>query len=68
MPGDAENMFYKFEMGPVQFVCISSEFYYYLEYGTHMAINQYSWLENVLKVGNLWLLCPETGERYVTIS
>ena len=43
-------MFYKFEMGPVQFVCISSEFYYYLEYGTHMAINQYSWLENVLKV------------------
>ncbi|XP_043246191.1 acid phosphatase type 7-like [Amphibalanus amphitrite] len=52
MPGEAENMFYKFEMGPVQFVCISSEFYYYLEYGTHMAINQYSWLDAVLKEAN----------------
>ena len=50
MPGNAENMFYTLELGPVQFVAINSEFYYYLEYGTHMAINQYNWLENVLKV------------------
>ncbi|XP_037073099.1 acid phosphatase type 7-like [Pollicipes pollicipes] len=49
MPGSAENMFYTFDMGPVRFVAICSEFYYYLEYGTHMAINQHSWLENVLK-------------------
>ena len=50
MPGNAENMFYTLEMGPVQMVIISTEFYYYLDWGTQMAINQYNWLDAVLKV------------------
>ena len=51
MPGNEENMFYTLEMGPVQMVIINTEWYYYLEFGTQMAINQYHWLEAVLKVG-----------------
>jgi len=52
MPGEAEGMFYTFDLGPVRLVAICSEFYYYLEYGTEMARNQYRWLENVLKEAN----------------
>jgi hypothetical protein len=49
MPGDdEERMFYSFNLGPVHFVSISTEFYYYVEYGTDQMVNQYRWLEQDL--------------------
>ena len=50
MPGDSENMFYSFNMGPIHFVSISTEFLFYTVYGTDQIVNQYQWLENDLEV------------------
>ena len=33
MPHDNKNMFFSFNIGPVHFVSISTEFYYFLNYG-----------------------------------
>ena len=33
MPGGGDDMFYSFNMGPLHFVSINTEFYYYLNYG-----------------------------------
>ena len=50
MPRAGDDMFYSFDMGPVHFVSVSSEYYYYLNYGIKMVGNQFKWLENDLKV------------------
>ena len=50
MPGVNNDMYYSFNMGPIHFISISTEYYYYTEYGTHQISNQYNWLENDLKV------------------
>jgi hypothetical protein len=50
MPGDAEGLWYSFNMGPVHFISVSTEVYYFLEYGLKLLTNQYSWLEQDLKV------------------
>lgn len=50
MPGDRDNMYYSFNMGPIHFVSISTEFYFYLEYGVTQLGVQYEWLINDLKV------------------
>ena len=50
MPGAGDDMFYSFDMGPVHFVAVSSEYYYYLNYGLKMVGNQFRWLEKDLKV------------------
>lgn len=49
MPGDAEGLWYSFNMGPVHFISVSTEVYYFLEYGLKLLTNQYSWLEQDLK-------------------
>ena len=49
MPGDEEKqMFYSFNVGPIHFVSISTEYYYFVEYGTEQMVNQYHWLEQDL--------------------
>eukprot|EP00092_Neocalanus_flemingeri_P000642 GFUD01000684.1.p1 GENE.GFUD01000684.1~~GFUD01000684.1.p1 ORF type:complete len:450 (+),score=123.28 GFUD01000684.1:126-1475(+) len=48
MPGDNRNMFFSFDIGPVHFVSISTEFYYFLNYGLKPVIAQYTWLEKDL--------------------
>ena len=49
MPGDTNNnMFFSFDIGPVHFVSISTEFYYFLNYGLVQVMSQYSWLESDL--------------------
>ncbi|KAI8432459.1 hypothetical protein MSG28_004851 [Choristoneura fumiferana] len=49
MPGTTEGMFYSFDLGPVHFVSISTEYYYfYKKYGTDPLYNQFHWLEKEL--------------------
>jgi hypothetical protein len=44
-------------MGPVHFISVSTEVYYFLEYGLKLVTKQYEWLDKDLKVcvGNLSL-------------
>ncbi len=46
----SENMFYSIDIGPVHFIAVSTEFYYYTNYGMKMVANQYKWLVEDLKV------------------
>ena len=48
MPGDNRNMFFSLNIGPVHFVSVSTEFYYFLNYGLKPVIAQYTWLEKDL--------------------
>ena len=46
MPYDEDkNMFFSFDIGLVHFVSVSTEFYYFLNYGLIQVKNQYEWLE-----------------------
>ncbi|KAL0280763.1 UNVERIFIED_CONTAM: hypothetical protein PYX00_001966 [Menopon gallinae] len=49
MPGDNEGLYYSFNFGPIHFIGISSEVYYYLNYGLKQMVKQYDWLQNDLK-------------------
>ncbi|XP_037810583.1 acid phosphatase type 7 isoform X3 [Lucilia sericata] len=48
MPGGTENLFYSFNLGPVHFIGISTEMYYFLNYGLKTLVFQYTWLEKDL--------------------
>ncbi|CAH3974751.1 unnamed protein product [Pieris brassicae] len=43
-----ESMFYSFDLGPVHFVSISTEYYYFLEFGLKMLSEQFEWLQRDL--------------------
>lgn len=49
MPGDTESLWYSFNLGPVHFISVSTEVYYFLDYGLKLLVNQYAWLEQDLK-------------------
>lgn len=49
MPGDSEGLWYSFNMGPVHFISISTEVYYFTQYGLKLLIKQYDWLEQDLQ-------------------
>lgn len=46
MPTDmnGDNMFYSFNMGPVHFISLSTEHYFFLQYGVTQILRQYYWL------------------------
>lgn len=54
MPRDVnmENMFYSFDIGPVHVISLSTEFYFFLQFGFMQALRQYYWLEEELKEAN----------------
>ncbi|XP_075976577.1 acid phosphatase type 7 isoform X2 [Anticarsia gemmatalis] len=52
MPGKDSNLFYSFDLGPVHFVSISTEVYYFIEYGLKLITNQYEWLLKDLQKAN----------------
>lgn len=50
MPGRSEGMFYSFDLGPAHFVAISTEVYYFPQYGIESIKTQYNWLQHDLTV------------------
>lgn len=52
MPGNSDSLYYSFNMGPVHFISISTELYYFLNYGLKQLSNQYEWLVNDLREAN----------------
>lgn len=52
MPGETDNMFYSFNLGPVHFISFSSEAYYFMNYGIKSLVSQYEWLEKDLSEAN----------------
>lgn len=48
MPGGSENLFFSFDLGPVHFISITTEVYYFLQYGIKPLVMQYQWLEKDL--------------------
>ncbi|CAG5023618.1 unnamed protein product [Parnassius apollo] len=52
MPGPRESLFYSFDLGPIHFVSVSTELYYFLQYGLKVLDNQYQWLQEDLSEAN----------------
>ena len=50
--GQINNHFYSTTIGPVRIIGISTEFYYFVIYGTSQIGNQYRWLEQELREAN----------------
>jgi len=50
MPGNSESMYYSWNIGPIHFISVSTEFYYYLQYGIKPLLDQYDWLQRDLLV------------------
>ncbi|XP_026332479.1 acid phosphatase type 7-like [Hyposmocoma kahamanoa] len=47
-----ESMFYSWDIGPIHFVSINSEAYYFLNFGIDPLVNQFRWLVNDLEQAN----------------
>lgn len=52
MPGGTEGLWYSFDMGPVHFIGIETEAYYFMNYGIKQLVKQYQWLEQDLSEAN----------------
>lgn len=63
MPGNSEGLWYSFNIGPVHFVAIETEAYYFMNYGIKQMIKQYEWLDKDLREANK----PDTRHMIITI-
>lgn len=52
MPSDNEGLWYSFNIGPVHFIGISTEVYYFLNYGIKQLVKQFEWLKKDLEEAN----------------
>ncbi|TMS21777.1 Acid phosphatase type 7 [Larimichthys crocea] len=52
MPGQTESLWYSWNLGSAHFVSISTEVYFYLEYGQELLFKQYEWLKKDLEEAN----------------
>ena len=50
MPGNTQGMFYSYNLGLAHIISISTEAFYYPQYGNDSIKTQYNWLLNDLKV------------------
>lgn len=50
--GSFSSMFYSWDVGPVHFVAVNTEAYYFLNYGLGPLVNQYEWLTRDLAEAN----------------
>lgn len=55
IPTDIECLSFSWNIGPAHIISISTEIYFFLNYGLEQVVQQYDWLEKDLKVRNLWL-------------
>ncbi|XP_066147683.1 acid phosphatase type 7 [Euwallacea fornicatus] len=60
MPGGKQSMFYSFDIGPMHIISISTELYYFINYGFKSIVFQYEWLVDDLVKANL----PENREKH----
>ncbi|CAH3179914.1 unnamed protein product [Porites evermanni] len=49
MPGNSEGIFYSWNIGPAHIISISTEVYFFLNYGLEQVVQQYNWLEKDLQ-------------------
>ncbi|CAH3199436.1 unnamed protein product, partial [Porites evermanni] len=49
MPGNSEGIFYSWNIGPAHIISISTEVYFFLNYGLEQVVQQYDWLEKDLQ-------------------
>lgn len=52
MPGKTESLWYSWNIGPAHIISLSTELYFYLDYGQDLIFKQYDWLEKDLKEAN----------------
>ncbi|XP_011301177.1 iron/zinc purple acid phosphatase-like protein [Fopius arisanus] len=52
MPGNSEGLWYSFDMGPVHFIAIETEAYYFMNYGIKQLVKQFEWLREDLTKAN----------------
>jgi len=52
MPGDTEGMFYSYNLGQAHIISISTEAFYYPQYGNDSIKTQYNWLKADLQKAN----------------
>uniref|UniRef100_A0A8C6U6V2 Purple acid phosphatase n=1 Tax=Neogobius melanostomus TaxID=47308 RepID=A0A8C6U6V2_9GOBI len=52
MPGQTEGLWYSWNLGPVHFISLSTEVYFYLDYGLELVFRQFEWLEKDLEEAN----------------
>lgn len=60
MPSGVDSYMYSFDMGPMHIISISTEVYYFMNYGLKPLVFQYEWLEQDLIKANL----PENREKH----